>query len=132
MAVAGLVHWPHAAVITHLDYRPGAQSALVERELEGGLVERLELETPAVVTIQLGINKPRYASLRSIKQANAKPLDVLTAEELGLSEAEIGVPGSLSRVRRMFPPDRRRSEMIEGTPAQQAARLLEIIKETLH
>lgn len=129
IAAAGLLGWAHAAVVSHLDYAPGADSATVERELEGGLIERLTVETPAVLTIQLGINKPRYASLRSIKQANSKPLEILSPSEIGLNEEDIGLGGSLSRIRRVYFPDRGRSEMIEGTPSQQAARLLEIIKE---
>lgn len=129
IAVAGLIGWNHVAVVSHLEYAPAADSATVERELEGGLVERLTVETPAVLTIQLGINKPRYASLRSIKQANSKPLEAASPAEIGLDEGDVGLAGSLSHVRRMFTPNRGRSEMIVGTPAQQAARLLAIIEE---
>ena len=120
---------PRTAVVSKLDFAPGAATAQVERELEGGLVERLEVETPAVLTIQLGINTPRYASLRSIKQANAKPIECLTPHDVGLADAEIGAAGALSRVRRVFVPERGRGEIIAGTPSQQAARLLEIISE---
>lgn len=129
ISVAALLDWPRAAVVSHLEYAPGSASAVAERELEGGLLERLEVETPAVLTIQLGINKPRYASLRAIKQANAKPVDDLTPADLGLGENELGGAGALSRVRRVFVPERGKSEMIEGTPARQAARLLELIRE---
>ncbi|MFG1417592.1 electron transfer flavoprotein subunit beta/FixA family protein [Xanthobacter sp. V0B-10] len=129
MSVAALLGWPRVAVVSRLDYAPGAAAATVERELEGGLVERLELETPAVLTIQLGINTPRYASLRSIKQANAKAVECLAPGDLGLPDGEIGGAGALSRVRRVYVPERGKSEMIEGTPAQQAARLLAIIEE---
>lgn len=129
MAVAGFLGCAHVAVVSHLDYAPEDGSATVERELEGGLVERLTVETPAVLTIQLGINKPRYASLRNIKQANSKPLEILSPDEIGLDEGDIGLGSSLSHIRRVLLPDRGRSEMIEGTPSQQAARLLKIIKE---
>lgn len=129
MSVGALLGWARTAVVSRLDFKPGASFAQVERELEGGLVERLEVETPAVLTIQLGINTPRYASLRSIKQANAKAIECLSPRDIGLADAEIGSAGSLSRVRRVFVPERGRGEIIEGTPAQQAARLLEIITE---
>ena len=129
MSVGTLLGWARTAVVSRLDFKPGASFAQVERELEGGLVERLEVETPAVLTIQLGINTPRYASLRSIKQANAKAIECVSPRDIGLADAEIGSAGSLSRVRRVFVPERGRGEIIEGTPAQQAARLLEIITE---
>ncbi len=129
IALAGLMGWSHVAVVSGLEYEPGAPMATIDRELEGGLVQKLTIETAAVLTIQLGINKPRYASLRSIKQANAKPIEVLSPVEIGLDPALTGLAGSLSHVRRMYVPERGRSAMIEGTPTEQAARLLEIVKE---
>ena len=127
VALAACLRWPHAAVVCQLDHTPsGAQ---VRRELEDGLEEEISIVCPAVLTIQVGINRPRYATLRGIKQAAAKPLDVLTPEALGLSDAEIGEAGSASRVRRMFVPERGRPELIEGSAAEQALRLAEIIKE---
>jgi electron transfer flavoprotein beta subunit len=82
-----------------------------------------------VLTIQLGINTPRYASLRSIKQAAAKPIEVLSPEDIDVTAADMGVSGSLSRVRRMYVPEKGRAQLIEGDAAQQAARLAEIIRE---
>ena len=82
-----------------------------------------------MLTIQLGINTPRYASLRSIKQAAAKPIEVLSLADVGLAPRRRRRGGSLSRVRRMYIPDKGRAELIEGDAAQQAARLAEIIRE---
>jgi electron transfer flavoprotein beta subunit len=129
IATAGLLDWPHAAVVSNLTYSPGAKSAVFRRELEGGLLHEVEIQCPAVLTIQLGINTPRYASLRSIKQASAKPIEVLSLADIDLAAADVGEAGSLSRVRRMYIPDKGRAQLIEGDPAQQAARLAEIIRE---
>lgn len=129
MAMAGVLGWPHVAVITKLDYQPGAGRATVHRELEGGLEEVMSVQCPAVLGIQLGINTPRYASLRGIRQARAKQVDELSPADLGLSDDEVGEAGSASRVRRMVIPERGQAQMIEGTPAEQAARLAEIIRE---
>jgi electron transfer flavoprotein beta subunit len=129
IAAAAFLGWPHAAVVSHLSYSPGATRAVLRRELEGGLLHEVEIQCPAVLTIQLGINTPRYASLRSIKQAAAKPIEVLSLADIGLGADEVGVAGSLSRVRRMYVPDRGRAQLIEGDAAQQAARLAEIIRE---
>ena len=129
IAAAALLGWPHAAVVSNLTYTPGAKSAVFRRELEGGLLQEVEIQCPAVLTIQLGINTPRYASLRSIKQAASKPIEVLSLADVALSEADVGEAGSSSRVRRMYVPDKARAQLIEGGAAQQAARLAEIIRE---
>jgi electron transfer flavoprotein beta subunit len=129
IAAAAFLEWPHAAVLTQLTYTTGSKSAVFRRELEGGVLHEMEIECPAVLTIQLGINTPRYASLRSIKQAAAKPIEVLSLEDLGLQHGEVGEAGSLSRVRRMYVPDKGRAEMIEGSVEEQAARLAQIIKD---
>ncbi|MDB6013342.1 MAG: Electron transfer flavoprotein alpha/beta-subunit [Gammaproteobacteria bacterium] len=129
IATAALLDWPHAAVVTSLTYTPGANTAVFRRELEGGVLHEMQIECPAVLTIQLGINTPRYASLRSIKQAAAKPIEVLSLEDLGVAAGHVGESGSLSRVRRMYIPEKGRAEMIEGTVEEKAARLAQIIKD---
>lgn len=129
VATAAALGWPHAAVIANLTYTPGSNTAVFRRELEGGLLHEMQIECPAVLTIQLGINTPRYASLRSIKQAAARPIEVLSPEDLGLAERDVGEGGSLSRVRRMYVPDKGHAEMIEGDVQEQAARLARIIKD---
>src|SRR5581483_1054100 len=72
IALAGYLGMPRVAVVKKLDL-DGAV-ATVERELEGGLVEILRVGLPALLTIQTGINEPRYATLRALKQAREKPL----------------------------------------------------------
>lgn len=129
IALAALLDRPHAAVVAAMDFKAGAPQVLAQRELEGGLMQSIEVPLPAVLTIQLGINTPRYASLRGIKQAAARPIETATPQELGLTDEQLGAAGSLSRVRRMYVPEKGRAEMIEGTATEQAARLIQIIKE---
>jgi electron transfer flavoprotein beta subunit len=129
IATAAFLAWPHAAVVSSLTYTPGAKTAVFRRELEGGVLHEVQIQCPAVLTIQLGINTPRYASLRSIKQAAAKPIDVLSLADLGLDAADVGEAGSASRVRRMYVPDKGRAQLIEGDAAAQAQRLAAIIRE---
>lgn len=129
MALAGLLDLPHAAVVAALEYSPGANTATLRRELEGGSYAVVRIDCPAVLTLQLGINTPRYASLRGIKQAAQRPIEVLDAEALGVAASALGLAGSASRVRRMYVPEKGRAQLIEGTPAEQAARLAQIIKE---
>jgi len=129
IAAAAFLGWPHAAVVSSLAYAPGAARAVLRRELEGGLLQEVEIQCPAVLSIQLGINTPRYASLRSIKQAAAKPIEVKSLSDVGLGAADVGEAGSASRVRRMLIPDKGRAQLIEGDAPAQARRLAEIIRE---
>jgi electron transfer flavoprotein beta subunit len=129
IATAAFLDWPHAAVVSSLELAPGAKSAVLRRELEGGLLQELEIQCPAVLTIQLGINTPRYASLRSIKQAAAKPIELWSLADVGLRADDVGEAGSASRVRRVYVPDKGRAQLIEGDAAEQARRLAEIIRE---
>ena len=126
VAAAAFLDWPHAAVVANLTYTPGDGTAVFRRELEGGVLHEMQIECPAVLTIQLGINTPRYASLRAIKQAAAKPIEVLSLEDLGVTAG-----GSASRVRRMYIPEKGRAEMIEGSVEDKAARLAQIIKDSM-
>jgi len=122
-ALAELLDLPRTAVVTRVDYDDGARKAIVDRELEGGLVDRVEVDTPAVLTIQTGINQPRYANLRAIKQAEQLEIDVRQA-------VGGGVPAYV--VRRMFVPDRGRgAEMIPGSASEVAGRIAAIVKERL-
>ncbi len=129
ISTAAYLDWPHAAVVADLQYSPGNDKAVIRRELEGGMLQEVEIACPAVLTIQLGINKPRYASLRGIKQAAAKPIEECSLADIGLSASDVGADSSMSRVRRMYVPAKGRAQMIEGTVAEQASRIIQIIKE---
>jgi electron transfer flavoprotein beta subunit len=121
VALAGLLGLPRVAVVKQLDW-DGAGPATVHRELEGGLIDVVEVDTPAVLTIQTGINEPRYATLRAIKQAEQ--------HEIAVVAADAGEPAY--RVRRMFPPARGEgAQMIDGGPAAVAQRIVELVQERL-
>jgi electron transfer flavoprotein beta subunit len=121
--LAELLELPRAAVVTKVSWDARAGSATVHRELEGGLVDVVEVDTPAVLTIQTGINEPRYATLRAIKQAEQKEIDAREPEDVG---------DAAYRVRRMFvPPKGEGAEMLDGSPADVAQRIAAIVKERL-
>ena len=79
--LAALLGWPQATFASKLEIIDG--KARVTREIDGGL-ETLELNLPALVTTDLRLNEPRYASLPNIMKAKKKPIDVITPEELGI------------------------------------------------
>jgi electron transfer flavoprotein beta subunit len=129
VALAEHLGLPRVAVVKALEHQAGTLS--VERELEGGLVELLRLRLPALLTIQTGINEPRYATLRAIKQAKEKPLDVVGLGELGLDSGAVDAAAG-SRVRSMAHPDTGEgAEMLDGPPAEVAARIAEIVKDKM-
>jgi electron transfer flavoprotein beta subunit len=79
IATAAFLDWPHAAVVSSTRPMRRARRARCFRANSRAELQEVEIQCPAVLTIQLGINTPRYASLRSIKQAAAKPIEVIDA-----------------------------------------------------
>jgi electron transfer flavoprotein beta subunit len=129
VALAGHLGLPRVAVVKRLEVDAGV--ATVERELEGGLVEVLRLRCPALLTIQTGINEPRYATLRAIKQAREKPMDELGLGDLGLDADAVAAAAGSRRRRLRAPETGGGAEIIEGSPAEAAARIADIVKERM-
>jgi electron transfer flavoprotein beta subunit len=120
-ALAELLDLPRVAVVTKIEL--GSGKATASRELEGGLVDVMEVDTPALFTIQTGINEPRYATLRAIKQAEEKEIDVRQPGDLG---------EPAYRVRKMFvPPKGEGAEILNGSSADVAQRIKEIVEERM-
>jgi len=121
--LAELLDIARVAVVTRLEYDHAEGRATVHRELEGGLIDVVEVDTPALLTIQTGINEPRYATLRAIKQANQQEITVL---------AQGGEAEPSYRVRRMFvPPRGDGAKSLGDTPQVAAGRIAEIVKAKL-
>ncbi|KAA1011294.1 electron transfer flavoprotein subunit beta/FixA family protein [Paraburkholderia panacisoli] len=79
--LAALLGWPQATFASQVTVAAGA--ATVTREIDGGL-ETIEVDLPAIVTTDLRLNTPRYATLPNIMKAKKKPLDVVTPDALGV------------------------------------------------
>jgi electron transfer flavoprotein beta subunit len=117
VALAGLLQLPRVAVVKRIEVAAGA--ATVERELEGGLIERIRIPLPALLTVQTGINEPRYATLRGIRQAGAKPMDV----------REVDAVEAGARLVSLAPPAKGEgADMLDGAADEIAARIASIIK----
>jgi electron transfer flavoprotein beta subunit len=82
--LAALLDWPQATFASKVDL--GADAATVKREVDGGL-ETVEIRLPAIVTTDLRLNEPRYATLPNIMKAKKKPLETLTPAALGVDVA---------------------------------------------
>ncbi len=121
--LAELLDLPRVAVVSKVSVDAGARRAEVHRELEGGLLDVVEVDLPALLTIQTGINEPRYANLRAIKQANLKEIEEVPLDHEG--------PGAY-RVRRMFVPERGAgAELLGEDPGEVAARIFELVRGRL-
>jgi electron transfer flavoprotein beta subunit len=131
VALAAHLGLPRVAVVKGLDYDAGSGSVTIERELEGGLTEMLRVRLPALLTIQTGINEPRYANLRAIKQAKEKPLEVLEPGDLGVDDAALAAAAG-SRTRSMAPPEAGGgAEMLSGSASDVAERIADIVRERM-
>ena len=127
VALAERVDFEWAAVVNALDYDADANVSSVRRELEGGVEELTDVEGPAVLTIQTGINEPRYASLRGIRQAQRKPLDVHTLNDLGLDASVVDSPVALTS---MYEPESESDAVVwEGSPDETADELATFLRE---
>jgi electron transfer flavoprotein beta subunit len=116
-----------AAVVNALDFDAEEGLASVHRELEGGIEELTDVELPAVLTIQTGINEPRYASLRGIRQAQRKPLDVKALGDLGLDESALD--SSLERTSMYEPESESDAEIWEGDAEDTAGKLADFLRD---
>jgi len=125
--LAEMLGVPHASMVNRIEVRAGA--VRVNRELEGGLEEVVDVRLPAVLTIQTGINEPRYVSIMGIRRARSKPLEVLGLDGLDLSEGDVGEAGSWIKVTRMYaPPAEKEVVILSGSPDEVAERLAEALR----
>jgi electron transfer flavoprotein beta subunit len=127
VALADAIGFEWAAVVNDLEYTAGGEVANVHRELEGGVEELTEVDIPAVLTIQTGINEPRYASLRGIRQAQRKEIATHDLADLGLG-ADV-VESDLQLTSMAEPETESDATMFEGDASDTAAELATVLRE---
>ena len=87
----------------------------MERELEGGLEEKVDLHLPALVTVQTGINEPRYVPIAGIRRAARKEIEVLSLSDLGLTSEQVGAAGARVELEEVsLPEESEKGEMLTG------------------
>ena len=119
--MAELLGLPHATIVIEVD--AAADKFRVKRELENGWFQNVEMSLPALLTMQSGSNKLRYATLMGIKKAKSKELKKLTVSELG------GIAASAVTLSRIHMPERsKKSQVFDGPPKEAAAQLVEKLK----
>ena len=114
---------PCATAVVKVEILPTGKGVHVERELEGGYRERVALQFPALLTIQTGINRPRYPSLSNLLRANKLPLKILPVEGMD-------APHPLQTVKQVMPPRKlREGVFLEGSAARKAEQLLTLLSD---
>jgi len=120
--LAELLGWPHATIIMQIE--KSESGIKVKRELEAGFFQYVEMPLPAVLTIQSGINKLRYATLIGIKQAKNKPL-----RKVSLADVQSALGPNLQKIERMYVPQKtKNTEFLEGPPAEIAKKLADKLR----
>ncbi len=128
VTLAELLGIPHAALVNRIEVQEKKVKA--HRELEGGLEEVVEIDLPAVLTIQTGINEPRYVSIMGIRKVAKKEIKVLKTSDLNLKPEEVGLAGSDIRLEKVFlPPVGEGAEMLGGKPEDVATKVFDILKD---
>ena len=102
--LAALLNWPQATFASKIEVKD--KSLEVTREIDEGL-ETIEVNVPAIVTCDLRLNEPRYASLPNIMKAKKKPIDIKSAEELG-----VDVKPRIENIKISEPPTRQKGVMV--------------------
>ena len=121
--LARYLNFPWASAVIRAAPHPEKAIIAVEQELEGGAKAFLELDLPALVTIQTGINIPRYPSLSNMLRANKTGLEKIAADSLEAGAGKYEISG-------YAPPEKKRDGLvIEGTPRQKAEKLIQILRQ---
>jgi electron transfer flavoprotein beta subunit len=121
VVMAELLGVPHSTIIMQIE--AAEASVRVKRELEDGWFQHIAMPLPAVLTIQSGLNKLRYATLMGIKKAKTKEIKRLTPAELG------GAPAAVATIEKVYVPQKsKQAQIFEGDAKTAAAQLVEKLK----
>ena len=121
--LAALLGFPWATAAVAMELLPGARAVRVERELEAGDREVVELDLPALVTVQTGLCAPRYPSLSNVLRGNRQPLAAIDAESLGGPEPREEI------IELAYPERSRAGVVLEGPARDKAAALVALLRE---
>ena len=126
--LAAMVNWPYASLVNVIDIVDD-KTIKVGREIAGGNQEINEIDLPCVLSIQTGINEPRYVGIRGIRKVASMEIPVLGVEDLGLAPESIGKSGAkVKRLNYFVPELGEGAEMLEGSTEEIIDKLTELLK----
>ena len=125
--LAAMLDYPYASLVNKIEVGDG--KIKVGREIEGGNQEMNEIELPCVLSIQTGINEPRYVGIRGIRKVAKVEIPEKDAGELGIDAATVGEAGAKTKRVDYFVPDMGDgAEMLEGSTDESIEQLIEKLK----
>ncbi len=126
--LAALLDYPFASLVNSISVLDGGKLK-VSREIEGGNKEMNEIDLPCVLSIQTGINEPRYVGMRGIRQVASLEVPTFSASNLGLDASAVGDAGAkVKRTDYFVPALGKGAEMLEGDQEEIIAKLIELMK----
>ena len=126
--LAAILDVPYASVVNSIEVLSDSQLK-IGREIEGGNQEMNEIALPCVLSIQTGINEPRYVGIRGIRKVASVDIPVWGATDLGLDPANVGESGArIKRIDYFVPQLGEGAEILEGSNEEIAAKLIDLLK----
>ena len=125
--LAAMLDYPFASLVTAIEILDG-KKLKISREIEGGNREINEIELPCVLSIQTGINEPRYVGMRGIRAVASVPIPMYGAAELGVEPGSVGAAGAkVKRVDYFIPAAGKGAQMLAGSREEKIERLMELL-----
>ena len=125
--LAAMLDYPFASLVNSIEIL-GEKTLKVSREIEGGNKEISRIELPCVLSIQTGINEPRYVGMRGIRQVASIPIPNPTVEELGIESGSVGqAAAKVKRLDYFIPEAGKGAEMLHGSREENIDKLLELV-----
>jgi electron transfer flavoprotein beta subunit len=125
--LAAMLDYPYASLVNKIEV--AGDKLTVGREIEGGNQEMSEISMPCVLSIQTGINEPRYVGIRGIRKVASVEIPTLAAGDLGVDAASVGAAGAKVKRADYFVPEMGEgAEMLEGSTEEIIAKLIDHLK----
>ena len=124
--LAAMLNYPFASLVNSITVEDG--KLRVSREIESGNREINEIDLPCVLSIQTGINEPRYVGMRGIRQVASLPIPALGAADVGVDQAFVGEAGArVKRVDYFVPALSKGAQMLHGSREENADQVMELV-----
>ena len=125
--LAALLDYPFASLVNFIEVLEG-QKLKIGREIEGGNKELNEIDLPCVLSIQTGINEPRYVGMRGIRQVASVPIPTVSAADLGIDPSSVGeAAAKVKRVDYFVPSLGKGAEILHGSREENIDKVLELV-----
>ncbi len=126
--LAAMLDYPFASLVTSIEVLEG-RKLKIGREIEGGSKEINAIDLPCVLSIQTGINEPRYVGMRGIRQVASVPIPTLGASDLGVDADAVGEAAAKARrVDYFVPPAGKGAEMLAGSREEVIDKMMDLLK----